>query len=447
MNDTEDFKDIDVLDFLFGCTVIYLVVVFGPLSVVLWIIIGILQWMLRRSAIFRNFLSRYIKSPAVLDFIAPLPLKKEIQEKPDQSPRLLDIPAPTVTKKTDRLTQPNTVQGESPFWKDIISETPVKKDSGDILGRIPNLISYDKIPTPGTKLAVPIGYGIDDEGEARWIWGDFGSSTIHGLIAGQSGTGKDTILKLWFVALTKNNKPSEVKFIVLDGKGEWVINPLINAQHMLYPPVGGINMVASKDKNGKTVWTDRANEDIEEAISAVFEEINRRNKLFQKHSVANIERYREKTKLPLPYIIIFATDVGTNAEGLKNLLNVLVSKGRSLGIRLIISMQTTSKQDTFWRSNLSLTIAGSVQLDSQDGPIMGISVEDMLYRPSKLPHPKKRPGIFVMRAGDEQAVVQVPYIPDEVWELYINNILPQKNPVGDLQKALLEPPNAQGLLP
>lgn len=443
-SEAEESLDIDLIDIAVILLSIAAVANIGMAIAILCVPAYLVQHYGRRFAGFRTFIEKRVQNLALQEIIAPAPLVSE--SAPVKEDTLL-----TVKRETKPLVVPDKIkeQDSAPFWKGINDPAPTQKvtDKEALIKRIPEKISFEKIPAPHTKLAIPIGYGVNQDGQFGWIWGDFGSATIHGLIAGQSGTGKDTLLKLWFVALTRNNGPSEVKFVVLDGKGEWVIQPLINAQHMLHPPVGGINMISRKDKNGKVEWYDRANDDISEALSSLFEEINRRTILFKKHSVANIERYREKTGMPLPYVIIFATDVGSNAKELEMLLNILVSKGRSLGIRLVISMQTTSGQSTTWRSNLSLTISGNVQLESQDTPVLGIPVDEMFYRPSKLPHPKKRPGIFVMRAGDEQAIVQVPYIPDDVWETYIAKVLPQKEEIRSLEDELLRPSKAMRLLP
>ncbi len=403
--------------------------------------IYIAQHYARRTKGMKDAVTKSTMPNGLKELILP-PVTDKVQE---------DTPAPkSNTGETKRLTRLDEAPQKESMWSTITK--PLTADDGNIqvtnaaegaaiLKRIPKSISYDKIPDHPSKLAVPLGYGINQQGKLEWGWIDFGSSVIHGVIAGQSGTGKDSILKLWFAGLTKMNKPHEVKFMILDGKGEWVIQPLINAQHMFYPPVGGIEMVEEVNpKTKKRVFVDKANERIEDAISALFAEMNNRTREFQRVGAANIERYREKTGLPLPYIIVFATDIGTNlgTTSLETVVNALISKGRSLGIRLILSMQTTSNQSTFWRSNTSLIMAGNVQLDSQDGPVLGIKVDEMIFRPSKLPNPKDRPGIYVVRLGSDQYLLQAPYMPDAVWEEYLDRVLPQKEPIDDLQKLLLE---------
>lgn len=381
----------DGIDVVVGFFVLAMLVKYGPLAILPYGSLGLLQYRLRRSQWFYRLTLRY----TWLNFLL------------SGTPVKLDP-------------KPEKVEQKS-FYTGVTTKLFAK----DTLDTIPAQIAIHHIPDPQTTLAVPIGFGIDKDNErGRWIWADFGAHTIHALIAGQTGAGKDNLMRLWYMTLTKNNKPYEVKFAIIDGKGEWLLPDILSGEHMFIPPVGGIDLV--RDEKGK--WIDRANENIELAIEEIMNEVAHRTQLFQQNRVTSVERYREVTGLPLPYLIIFATDVGQNikaSENLNMLLNVMTSKGRSLGIRIVVSMQTTSKQDTFWRSNLSLIICGALQNDSQDSPVIGLPVDNIFYRPSRFPSPSQRPGLFYIRDGDRQYVVQSPYLPFDSFVKYTQT-LPQK---------------------
>jgi hypothetical protein len=386
----------DLLDII-GIVFIFIMVAnYGPLAVMPYGALWLIQYKLRRTNWFYQLTTRHNK------------LKIALPEQP-------------IPDKVDEKT----------FYTGITKPL----FATDTLDTIPAKITIEHIPDPQTPLAVPIGFGISKvSGKAKWVWADFNSQTVHALIAGQTGSGKDNLLRLWFMTLTKYNKPYEVKFVIIDGKGEWLLPDIMNGEHLFIPPAGGINI--QRDEKGK--WVDRANDDIEQAIESVMSELDRRNKLFQAARVTSVERYREVTGLPLPYLIIIATDVGQNVQSSSNLnmlLNVLTSKGRSLGVRMIVSMQTTSKQDTFWRSNLSLIVCGALQNDSQDSPVIGLPVDNIFYRPSKFPSPQQRAGLFFVRAGDNQYVVQSPYISYDTFDHYTRE-LPQKH-VDPFLKGLL----------
>lgn len=79
-------------------------------------------------------------------------------------------------------------------------------------------------------------------------------------------------------------------------------------------------------------------------------------------------------------------------------------------------MQTPTGKSTRWRMNLSTIIAGSLQSGSQDVPALGSETQAMRYRPSLLPSPRQRPGVFVVRSGSEQLLVQAPYLAEDAFD-------------------------------
>jgi hypothetical protein len=169
---------------------------------------------------------------------------------------------------------------------------------------------------------------------------------------------------------------------------------------MIIPPAGGYG------RNGDTA--------ILKAVEAIDREAERRQALIQKAGCTNRDTYIARTGATLPLLIIIATDVMTNVAGeVEALLIALVSKARSLGMRVIVSMQSPTGRDTRWRGNLSTIMAGALQSASQDTPALGLPASELRYRPSQLPPPQQRPGIFVVRASGDQALVQAPYLSDE----------------------------------
>lgn len=320
----------------------------------------------------------------------------------------------------------------------------------EILAKMPKYISYDKTPDAPTKTSVLVGY---DPALRKWMWIDFGleGDTVHAFVAGQTGTGKDSELRLWFTQLTSNNTPEEIKFVVIDGKGEWLTPALLANPYMLIPPAGGVDLVK---RDGK--YVDKAEEDIESSLDKVFELISERSEAFRKVGATNIQTYERKTGKKLPILFIIATDVGTNFDGqLEKLIRFITFKSRSFGVRLIISMQTASGQDTGWRGQLAFTMSGFQQLPSADTPNMGIPVSALQYRPSQLPSPDdpKDRGIFVVRKGNQQHLIKAVHLPDSIFETYCENIAdttphtPEYNLLGDLLATAPEIPKQRVKLP
>jgi hypothetical protein len=93
-----------------------------------------------------------------------------------------------------------------------------------------------------------------------------------------------------------------------------------------------------------------------------------------------------------------------------------------------VSLQTPTGKDTKWRMNLSTVVAGNLQAGSQDQPALGIEVKEMRYRPSRLPDPQERQGVFVVRQGAKQMLVQAPYLSEAQFDTWVGSL-----PLGDLR--------------
>ena len=88
-------------------------------------------------------------------------------------------------------------------------------------------------------------------------------------------------------------------------------------------------------------------------------------------------------------------DLGGDTE---EIFTSLTQKARSLGFRIIASMQSPTGKAMDWRLNLSSLMAGSMVDSSQDGPALGVRETTQLpFKPSKIPPPPKVRGVFVAR--------------------------------------------------
>lgn len=263
------------------------------------------------------------------------------------------------------------------------------------LATLPKRVDLARLRLPASPTAIPLG--VDCEGQPVWI--DLAKDTYHIGLYGSTGCGKDTLLRCWFVLLARRNAPSGVMFAFLDGKGDWLTPQLANLGHMFVAPAGGYG------RKGDTAILD--------AVRLIDAEAERRHEVIRAAGCTNREAYVTKTGNVMPILIVICTDVMTSVAGdVESLLISLVSKARSLGIRVVVSMQTPTKQDTRWRGNLSTVLAGALQSGSQDEPALGINPRDLRYRPSQLPPPAQRPGVFVCRTAGIQTLVQAPYVSD-----------------------------------
>ena len=371
-------------------------------------------------------------SDAVMSFEDTQPQKRKantgVTERLSWADRVTQVQKPDNEFKTRKL------QAVAPT-KQLEPQKEVKRTTADnmaeVLAKMPKRITYQnpQIPEPPTPTSVLVGY---DPLAKNWVWADFGVSgdTVHVFIAGMTRSGKDTQIRYWFTQLTSNNSPDDIQFVIIDAKGEWTTPSLVDGRHMAVPPVGGFELKIEKQEGGKRRLKDLANERIEDALIDTVELLQARQAEFQRVGATNLQSYNRKTGKKLPLLMVIVTDVGTNFNGiLEELVKFLVFKGGSLGVRAIISMQTASGEDTGWRGQMGMAMSGYQAQSSADAPNIGIPARAMKYRPSELPEtsePMNR-GLFVVRQGIYQRVVRGVYLPDEVFEDYVENHLPQKS--------------------
>jgi len=276
-----------------------------------------------------------------------------------------------------------------------IEEAVIEADPFDTaLASLPRLVELEGIidHQPGS-FSVPLG--LDHTG--AMVWRDMRKDMLHVGIFGGTGAGKDNLFESWLIALTRQNTPEQVQFAVLDGKGHWTQPSIASRAHFWRPPAGGIGPVGQQQ--------------MQSLLTEIQAEADRRGKLVFGADCDTVERYTLKTGHRLPYLVVYFSDVMGNIVGdVDRLLVDLVSKARALGIRVVVSLQTPTKQNTQWRSNLSTVICGQLQGQSNDAPALGLPARDIQFPPSQLPISKDRPGVFSVRSGSDQFLIQAPLV-------------------------------------
>jgi hypothetical protein len=266
--------------------------------------------------------------------------------------------------------------------------TPYRNKREDTVVTLPSPSLFNPTDPRPARYAVPLGR--DQTGRFRWL--DFGADALHIGLYGTSGCGKDHLLRLWFAALLNER---DVRWAILDGKGDWLTPNLARLPQMLFPPAGG--------------YGEEGQQRILSAIATINEEAKRRFGLLLSAGVRSVEEYNQTAPDPLPLLVVLATDIIDVVDETERLLIALVSKARALGIRVIVSMQTPTGKRLEWRMNLSTLIAGALVDGSQDAPALGVrDPKALLYRPSQLPPPPGERGLFVVRHNNEQFLIRTP---------------------------------------
>ena len=167
-------------------------------------------------------------------------------------------------------------------------------------------------------------YGVDKNGKV--VAGNF-SKLSHMLIAGEYGCGKEMFIDTLLTTLIMKNSPSDLKIVIINTKRAVPENlkKYSKLPHLCFP-----------------ITTSTAKRDC--AFKSLFDEMNDRYELFEKHGVATIDEFNKNAKAnkvsKLPLIITIINDYKKYAEsnivGSYGYLIRLAQKARASGIHLII---------------------------------------------------------------------------------------------------------------
>lgn len=210
----------------------------------------------------------------------------------------------------------------------------------------------------------------------------------HGLVAGTTGSGKSESLQTYMLSLAVNFSPDDVAFFIIDFKGGGMANLFTGLPHL----AGQISNLSGNQ--------------VHRAMVSIKSENRRRQKIFNDHSVNNINSYTRLYKngeaaVPIPHLLIiideFAELKREEPDFMKELISV-AQVGRSLGVHLILATQKPegTVDDNIW-SNTKFRWCLRVQ-DKKDS--MG-----MLHRPD---------AAYITQAG--RGYLQVGN--DEIFELF-----------------------------
>ena len=267
------------------------------------------------------------------------------------------------------------------------------------------------------KMAIPIVLGKDITGEPQTI--DL-AQTPHLLIAGATGAGKSVCVNSIILSILYNNRPSEVKLLLVDPK---------IVELKLYNDIGHLlTPVITEPKKAF------------QALQYCICEMERRYALLDRMSVRDIKSYNKKIKAEnlvmecLPYIVIvideFADLMVTTGKELEGTVSRLCAMSRAVGIHLVLATQRPSTDviTGLIKANIPSRIAFMVasRIDSRiilddGGAEKLLGKGDMLYVSPAKPWPTRIQGAFVSEEEVERVVEKVKsfgepcYIDDEIF--------------------------------
>ena len=199
--------------------------------------------------------------------------------------------------------------------------------------------------------ALTIALGLDIDGNAIY---ESIKRMPHGLIAGQTGSGKSVSINTILISLLMRYKPSELKLLLIDPKMV-ELTSYSDIPHLITPVI--------TDAKAATA-----------ALNWVVDEMERRFQLFADNRVRDINGYNEQFEDEnMPYLVIVVDELAdlmmVASQQVEHAIMRITQKARAAGIHLLVATQRPSTdviKGTI-KSNIPSRIAFSVasHIDSQ----------------------------------------------------------------------------------
>ena len=153
-----------------------------------------------------------------------------------------------------------------------------------------------------------------------------GKPCAHGMLAGQTGSGKSFLLHVFITGLVSRYSPDELKLVLVDGKQG------VEFENYRQLPHAQIVCLRTPPAIARSVLED------------FVAEMDDRWEKFQQVGVGKLEDYRRKTGQKMPRMLMVVDEYQQLLEGDADLgsklLSKVLEKGRAAGIHLLLASQT-----------------------------------------------------------------------------------------------------------
>ena len=253
-----------------------------------------------------------------------------------------------------------------------------------------------------------VGLGEDISGDS--VYTDI-LTMPHGLVAGQTGSGKSVCINTLLVSILYKSTPDTVRLMLIDPK-RVEMAPYNDIPHLVTP-------VITDEKKAAT------------ALAWAVEEMERRYDLFAKNGVRDIKSFNKKRHgfvvayENMPYIVIVIDELAdlmmVAAQDVEDAIMRLTQKARAAGIHLIVATQrpTVNVITGTIKSNVPTRIAFAVAQANDSRVILdGNGAEDLLGRGDML----------IAESGNKMRRVQGAFVSDSEVARVVESVKAQAKP-------------------
>ncbi|SCM12485.1 FtsK/SpoIIIE domain-containing protein [Bacillus wiedmannii] len=184
---------------------------------------------------------------------------------------------------------------------------------------------------------LPIVVGRDQFGNAI-VYDMVDSNTPHLLIAGETGSGKSSIVRVILATLIQQMSPEHLHLYLGDLK---------NSEFHFLRRVKHVKYVCMEEH------------EMTNMLSKLWKEVLHRRKLMEEYELGHIDEYNQiKKDKPLPYLFIAIDEVAMLQDEKECVTTIekISAVGRSLGIFLMLSMQRPDAKILDGKLKLNLTV-------------------------------------------------------------------------------------------
>lgn len=196
-------------------------------------------------------------------------------------------------------------------------------------------------------LKVPLGHFLSDDYKIKLLTTDLSKTGHHAmLIAGMSGFGKSTLLRLILLHLVLNYTPKQLQLVIFAGKGDSDFLFLKDVAPHLYKNKVYINIddIIGDEPNDK-----KGIEGYKGVLEELLDEVQERNAIFSSLKCKDIDEYHRKGYNEIPYKVVVFDEYSfyhgdKKFTKLQDTMGSLVQSCRSCGIKVIIALQDAQRE-------------------------------------------------------------------------------------------------------